>query len=191
MFNSLTGQEFIRGTIYRHAPPARRRSRKTQQPPVTRFNNYRIARRAAEQGGIAANDPARCTCFSVFHASRNNTGGFYYRGISVRRDYLTREPLKNLTSSREEAASRGWTSSRMSHLRSKSKSSTDEASKPVSKHGEYRRIQFTLLKGHLEHRLHEVNAIKYEQRRAFWGNLWFSTRLASMCLGKWRKGLWK
>lgn len=48
----------------------------------------------------------------------------------------------------------------MSHLRSKSKSSTDEASKPVSKHGEYRRIQFTLLKGHLEHRLHEVNAIK-------------------------------
>ncbi|XP_076680396.1 ankyrin repeat-rich membrane spanning isoform X3 [Andrena cerasifolii] len=44
----------------------------------------------------------------------------------------------------------------MSHLRSKSKSATDEASKPVSKHGEYRRIQFTLLKGHLEHRLHET-----------------------------------
>nr|XP_031836382.1 kinase D-interacting substrate of 220 kDa isoform X3 [Nomia melanderi] len=45
----------------------------------------------------------------------------------------------------------------MSHLRSKSRSSSgDETSKRISKHGEYRRIQFTLLKGHLEHRLHET-----------------------------------
>lgn len=107
MFNSLTGQEFIRGAIYRHARPARGTTEGSPAAPVARFNNHRVARRAAEQGGIAANDPARCTCFSEPHASRSNTGGFYYRGISVRRDYLTREPLENLTSSREVAAGRG------------------------------------------------------------------------------------
>ncbi|XP_076173301.1 ankyrin repeat-rich membrane spanning isoform X4 [Ptiloglossa arizonensis] len=45
----------------------------------------------------------------------------------------------------------------MSHLRAKNKSTTsDESTKQISKHGEYRRIQFTLLKGHLEQRLHET-----------------------------------
>ncbi|KAK1129941.1 hypothetical protein K0M31_019635 [Melipona bicolor] len=55
----------------------------------------------------------------------------------------------------------------MSHLRLKSRKSSSESptnkgSKPVSAHGEYRRLQFTLLKGHLEHRFFEVMKSKKE-----------------------------